>query len=262
MSRPSMPPTTGSCQRPAQGHTAAAGFAVRRETRPAPSWGGTEQGRARSGASTHPPPPRLRSLDEAASRSARGSPAPHARTGLQRTAGTAAPLSPSCLPQQTGGSRFPSFLSPVARPLASPLQTSAPRHKSDLCARPRWRMKLAFVRPRTPGAAERRRAYQRHPPPPLPPPSPPSFLRPARRPQAAVGPEAARPWVAVATAGPAGRLPPCSACPAARQTLGAACPCTRDGNCMCSVPFSRLSAETHICELFAELGEVQPSLPP
>jgi len=41
----------------------------------------------------------------------------------------------------------------------------------------------------------------------------PPCLRPARRPRAAVGPRPARPRVAMATAGPAGRLPPCPALP-------------------------------------------------
>lgn len=82
-------------------------------------------------------------------------------------------------------------------------------------------MKPAFVRPRTPGAAARRRAYQR---PAAPPPSLPPSLRPARGPQAAVGPEAARPRVAAATAGPAGRLPPCPACPAPRGAAGKGTP--------------------------------------
>lgn len=102
-----------------------------------------------------------------------------------------------------------------------PRRTSAAQHKADLCTRLHHRMKPAFVHP---GAAVRRRAYQRAAPPPacrprlLPPACPPTpGSRWAARPPAGCHGNGG-------AAGPAGWWPPCPALPCSAASR---CPAPR-----------------------------------
>lgn len=99
-----------------------------------------------------------------------------------------------------------------------PRRTSAAQHKADLCTRLHHRMKPAFVHP---GAAVRRRAYQRAAPPPTP------GSRWAARPPAGCHGNGG-------AAGPAGWWPPCPALPCLALPLRAARP--RGARLRCRLP--------------------------